>query len=241
MNTFKSRQLWNQRGSGTAVTANRPPAVQPRLGPPPVYRPQPAIQPKAVVPPVFRPQAALQNKIAAPPVYLHRPAVQAKPIPSTRMGSVSRVIQLAWAAGREGPDNFNPVAALAAADFTQCTYVQAARAFGKAWRYTVYGYAFVEVDGYSVCVVAHAHIARNPNVDADWRPGNVFIPGWENWSTATPAAVVTTLRNQYKAALVLAVGANANLPGGHVLAGQFPGNDRYPFPVLARAFEHLFG
>jgi len=132
------------------------------------------------------------------------------------------------------------VAALAAADFNHCVYVKAARAVGQAWRYTLYAYTYIEVDDYNVCVVAHAHIANNPAVNGDWRPGNVFIPGYDNWSVATPGAVVTTLRNQYQAALVGAVGVDPLLPGGVDLFGAFPGNDRYPFPSLARAFEVLF-
>lgn len=69
--------------------------------------------------------------------------------------------------------------------------------------------AFVEVafGAWTVTVVGHIHV--NPVTGAFTAAGNSYIPGWDGWSMATPAA---------------ACGVIFAMPD----AGVFPGVTRYP-------------
>jgi len=142
-----------------------------------------------------------------------------------------------------GPDNFDPDAALAKADFSNCTYVNLAKAVVQGWNYTVYAYTYVTVQdstgrNWRVCMVAHVHLSATTDGrskrwekaldDANWGPGNCFIPGWDGWEVPTPGAVKNTLVAAWKNAVSEKI--KPINPGSHAgdLLGAFPGNNRYP-------------
>lgn len=53
--------------------------------------------------------------------------------------------------------------------------------------YTIYGIRMAQPDGsvWKCCLVAHTHVTAGVK-----GPGNVFVPGYDNWEARTPAAFV---------------------------------------------------
>lgn len=109
-----------------------------------------------------------------------------------------------------GPVPFNPVAAVALANFANAVYVNTAAVPNSGGDLTRYAYVYVTVNAgnvpWTVCVVGHAHFDAQLQ---QWVAGNTFIPGWDNWSVATSVAHL---------------GVIAGLQD----LGAFPGNNRYP-------------
>ena len=63
----------------------------------------------------------------------------------------------------------------------------------------------VQFGKFTLCVVDHIH-----PTETGLRPGNSYIPGWENWAIPTPPGLVPTIDA---------------LPES---MGEFPGANRYP-------------
>jgi hypothetical protein len=101
--------------------------------------------------------------------------------------------------------NVDAANAVAGANFTASVYVNTSAKDGK----TRQAFTYVEVRGYRICVVGHIH----PQPSGPPVAGNAYIPGWMAWETTTPLAAVTVING---------------LPDG----GTFPGDNRYPHPVL---------
>lgn len=111
----------------------------------------------------------------------------------------SQVIQPVW--DEDGPDKFDPEEALKMADFSQAVFVLTHES-----KNTRSAYAYVSINGWRVCVVAHIH---PKNDDKGYAPGNCFIPGWKDWSIRTPEDICKILHSSSD-------------------KGSFPGAGRYP-------------
>lgn len=131
-----------------------------------------------------------------------------------------------------GPQNFDPGTSFTNADFTQSIYVQVAYNPDRdiTWDYTVAAFTFVNnVNGFTICEVAHAHITGDITQQASWGPGNGYTPGLQGFSLPTPIDVVNYLYQTYNAAINTAAQQDPELGGlGLILHGTFPKDNRYP-------------
>ena len=99
--------------------------------------------------------------------------------------------------------------------------------------YTVYAFSYVEVGGFRLCLVDHAHIvAWSPDEMASkpWIAGHSYIPGLPGRQWQTPSSLVTWLQTTYQKAVVAKYQQNPNLTDKtyHNLVGAFPNGERYP-------------
>ncbi|MEL6141238.1 MAG: hypothetical protein AAFQ37_02340 [Bacteroidota bacterium] len=107
------------------------------------------------------------------------------------------------------PDFSNDAAATAVAnaDYDHPAYVN----ISADKKVTKKIFAYYEVDGYRICVVADVH---RKNTASPWNiAGHAYIPGWNDWQMETPSTIV----DKYGA-----------LPE----SGAFPGDNRYPHPTV---------
>lgn len=167
MNSTRQPKPAERMGAAAAVRTVRPSRVR-------------AIQPSAVPAP---------GRAPAPRVVAQREQLQAM-FGQVIGGDAGQVLQCQWTQGVPGPDDFDPDAAVAAADWSNPRYVSVNRGRvqpdDKAWTsYRITAWAPARIGGWEVTVAAHAYFEANPSTGKVRRTphGHLYVNDWDGWST----------------------------------------------------------
>ncbi len=109
----------------------------------------------------------------------------------SKIGTSGGVIQREWdpkkCADGCPPATLTPAKVLAEVATSEPLFTNGATNKGKqSWIYTFYSGYQVVVDGWIISAMIHAHVTKNRKLVT----GNIYIPGYKNWSTKTTKALL---------------------------------------------------